>query len=124
MNEHVRQFDSVETAITQFKLGNFVLIMDDETRENEGDLIVSAHKITENQMTELINQTTGIICVPLEKSRAKKLNLALMCDKNTDNHNTAFTSSVDSAKCGTGVSSADRLLTCLLYTSPSPRDRS
>ena len=101
----------INLAIDQFKKGGFVLVLDDENRENEGDLIVAASKITETQMTELINQTTGIICVPLERSRAKKLNLPLMCLENTDTHKTAFTVSVDHISTGTGVSSQDRLKT-------------
>jgi 3,4-dihydroxy 2-butanone 4-phosphate synthase/GTP cyclohydrolase II len=101
----------INLAIDQFKKGGFVLVLDDENRENEGDLVVAASKITETQMTELINQTTGIICVPLERSRAKKLNLPLMCQENTDTHKTAFTVSVDYIETGTGVSSKDRLKT-------------
>ena len=101
----------IEHAVNEFKQGNFVLIMDDETRENEGDLVVAASKITETQMTEMIEQTTGIICCPMEKSTAKKLNLPLMCENNTDIHKTAFTISVDHIGTGTGVSSTDRLMT-------------
>jgi 3,4-dihydroxy 2-butanone 4-phosphate synthase / GTP cyclohydrolase II len=105
------KFETVEKAIEIFQKGGFVLVMDDEGRENEGDLIVAASKITEKQMTEMINMTTGIICTPMERSRAKKLNLSPMIENNTDLHQTAFTVSVDSKETGTGVSSRDRLLT-------------
>lgn len=104
-------FDSIENAIKVFKEGGMVLVMDDEGRENEGDLIVAASKISESQLTEMINMTTGIICVPMERHWAKRLNLPLMTVTNTDNHETAFTISVDSKMTGTGVSSKDRLLT-------------
>jgi 3,4-dihydroxy 2-butanone 4-phosphate synthase/GTP cyclohydrolase II len=105
------EFDSVEHAIEVFAKGGFVLVMDDEGRENEGDLIVSAKTMTESQMTEMINMTTGIICTPIEKSRAKQLNFPLMVENNTDTHQTAFTVSIDYKGTGTGVSSSDRLLT-------------
>ncbi|ARF09969.1 deoxycytidylate deaminase [Indivirus ILV1] len=110
-NNDIYAFDDVNYAISEFKRGNFVLVMDDENRENEGDLVIAASKITENQMIEMINHTTGIICVPIEKSRAKKLNLPLMCDNNTDINKTAFTVTVDYLTTGTGVSSKDRLAT-------------
>jgi 3,4-dihydroxy 2-butanone 4-phosphate synthase/GTP cyclohydrolase II len=110
-SKDVYSFDPIEKAIETFKKGGFVLVMDDESRENEGDLIVAASKITENQMTEMINHTTGIICVPIERERAKKLNLPLMCKDNTDKNHTAFTVSTDSINVGTGVSSKDRVMT-------------
>jgi diaminohydroxyphosphoribosylaminopyrimidine deaminase/5-amino-6-(5-phosphoribosylamino)uracil reductase len=120
----VYAFDSIERAIQAFKNGGMVLVMDDEDRENEGDLIVAASKMTEKQMTEMINMTTGIICVPLDKNRAKKLNLVPMTEKNTDNHQTAFTVSVDAKEAGTGVSSKDRLKTIhvLANENSSPND--
>jgi 3,4-dihydroxy 2-butanone 4-phosphate synthase/GTP cyclohydrolase II len=114
--EEVCSFSDINLAIREFAKGNFVLVMDNEDRENEGDLIVAASKMTESQMTEMINLTTGIICVPMERSLAKKLNLPLMIEKNTDNNNTAFTVTVDSVNCGTGVSSKDRLLTVKALT--------
>jgi len=110
-NNNEVKFDDVELAIESFKNGSMVLVMDDENRENEGDLIVAANLMTETQMTEMINMTTGIICTPMDISRAKKLNLELMCQNNTDKHQTAFTVSVDSIQTGTGVSSKDRLAT-------------
>lgn len=103
--------DSFESAINIFKKGGMVLVLDDENRENEGDLVVAASMMTESQMTEMINHTTGIICTPMESSRAKKLNIPLMCLENTDTNKTAFTVSVDFFETGTGVSSKDRLLT-------------
>ncbi len=117
-------FSDIDYAINQFKQGNFVLVMDDEKRENEGDLIVAASKITETQMTELINQCTGIICAPMELSRAKVLNLPLMCSSNTDIHKTAFTISVDYKTTGTGVCTTDRLATVrsLAHESTLPND--
>lgn len=104
-------FDNIYTAITAFKEGQFVIVMDDENRENEGDLVSWAGSLTESQLTQMINDTTGIICVPMEENRVKKLGLKPMVEKNTDPNGTAFTVSVDHISCTTGVSSADRLKT-------------
>jgi len=118
------EFDDIGIAVDHFANGGMVLVMDDESRENEGDLMVAASKITETQMTEIINHTTGIICVPMERSRAKRLNLPLMCLENTDTLKTAFTVTVDSFKTWTGVSSKDRLMTvkCLADEATNPTD--
>ena len=112
-------FSKVEDAIKSFSEGKFVIVMDDENRENEGDLIISAAKMTESQMTEMINRTTGIICVPLENERAQQLNIPIMCPENTDTHKTAFTVSVDHISTTTGVSAADRLATVKALTNES-----
>lgn len=114
VNNHTLEeikFDNVELAVEEFKNGGMVVVMDDENRENEGDIIVAANLMTESQMVEMINMTSGIICTPMEISHAKRLNLNLMCDINTDTNNTAFTVSVDSINTGTGVSAKDRLAT-------------
>src|SRR5581483_2475400 len=66
-------FTNIYSAIDAFKNGSFVIVMDDEGRENEGDLIVAATHITEDQMTQMINDTTGIICTPMTENRAKRL---------------------------------------------------
>lgn len=110
--------DPIERALHHFANGGMVVVVDDESRENEGDLIVAAAHMTETQMTEMLNQTTGIICVPMEANRAKKLNLPPMCSQNTDRHQTAFTVSVDALKTGTGVSSRDRLTTIKALADP------
>ena len=105
------KLDQIDLAIERFRQGSFVLVLDDESRENEGDLIVAANLMSKFQMIEMLNQTTGIICVPMEKEMALKLNLEPMTKHNTDRYSTSFTVSVDSNQCGTGVSAKDRLLT-------------
>jgi len=110
-DDNLYPFDDLKNAIRAFEKGEMVLVMDDEDRENEGDLIVAASKMTESQMTEMINHTSGIICVTMEESNAKRLNLPLMCSNNTDTFHTAFTVTVDSVETTTGVSSKDRLKT-------------
>lgn len=110
VNENV-QFSSVEYAVSAFSRGEFVLVVDDTDRENEGDLICAASLINESRMAQLINDTTGIICVPMESDLADKLSLPLMIEKNKDSYGTAFTVSVDYVDVGTGVSAKDRTKT-------------
>ncbi len=110
VNENV-QFSSVESAVSAFSRGEFVLVVDDTDRENEGDLICAAKLINESRMAQLINDTTGIICVPMESELANKLSLPLMIEKNKDSYGTAFTVSVDHVDVGTGVSAKDRTKT-------------
>lgn len=107
------EFDNIDAAITAFANGAMIIVMDDESRENEGDLVVAASKMTEYQMTEMINNTSGIICAPMDNIRAAKLNLSLVIAKNssTDKNQTPFASSVDHKNTSTGISSKDRLLT-------------
>lgn len=106
-------FDDLDAAIAEFKRGGMVIIVDDESRENEGDLVVAASRMTENQMTEMINNTSGIICAPMDKARAAKLNLSLLYlpGQNTDKNGTPFAATVDHKDTKTGISCKDRLLT-------------
>ncbi len=107
------KFDDVQSVIREFRNGGLVVVVDDKSRENEGDLIGAASLMTESQMAEMIDATSGIVCVPIEKSRAAKLNLSLAHPpgKNTDHHGTAYTERVDHKLTGTGISAADRLMT-------------
>jgi len=100
----------IKYAVNHFKSG-MVIVMDDVTRENEGDIIVHADVLTQEMLTFIKNNTTGIICVTLNEKRALELNLPLQVVNNQDPHNTAFTVTCDSINCTTGVSSSDRLLT-------------
>ena len=107
-------FDPVERAIDAVKRGEFVVVVDDEDRENEGDLIIAAEKMTPDKMAFMIRYTSGVICLPLEGERLDDLQLPLMVTgaENTEGQRTAFTVSVD-AKVGTttGISAADRAAT-------------
>lgn len=104
--------DRVETALGDFKKGKGVIVVDNENRENEGDIIFPAETITVNQMAMLVRECTGIVCVCIMEERANELDLPHMVAENTSAHNTAFTVSVD-ARHGTttGVSAADRVKT-------------
>jgi 3,4-dihydroxy 2-butanone 4-phosphate synthase / GTP cyclohydrolase II len=108
------KFSTIESAIADFKKGKCVIVMDDEDRENEGDLIYSAEKSTPELVNFLIKHTSGVICVPMEDERLNELELNMMTQNNTALHGTAFTVSVD-YKIGTttGISASDRNKTIL-----------
>jgi 3,4-dihydroxy 2-butanone 4-phosphate synthase / GTP cyclohydrolase II len=105
-------FTHIENAIAAIKRGDLVIVVDDADRENEGDLIMAAEKVTPESMGFMIRHTSGVICMPLEGSRLDDLQLPLMVANNTEGQRTAFTVSVD-AKHGTttGISAADRAAT-------------
>lgn len=102
----------VLAAIAAIREGRGVLLVDDENRENEGDLIFSAQKMTEKDMALMIRHCSGIVCLCITEEKAKKLNLPLMVEHNTSNYGTAFTISIEADKeITTGVSAADRMRT-------------
>ncbi|MCG9712777.1 3,4-dihydroxy-2-butanone-4-phosphate synthase [Shewanella insulae] len=102
----------VEAALTALRAGQGVLVVDDEDRENEGDLIYSAEHLTQAQMALLIRECSGIVCLCLTDERVKQLELPPMVEDNSSQYGTAFTVSIE-AKVGvtTGVSAADRVTT-------------
>jgi 3,4-dihydroxy 2-butanone 4-phosphate synthase/GTP cyclohydrolase II len=103
--------EAVQTAVAALAAGGMVVVVDDEDRENEGDLIVAAELITPEQMAFLVRHTTGIICAPMPASRAEELRLPQMVSHNSDAHGTAFTVTVDHVDTLTGVSAIDRATT-------------
>ena len=104
--------DTVEDILADLKAGRMVLIMDDEDRENEGDLIMAAELATPQAVAFMIRHTSGIICVPMEEDRLVRLDLPQMVASNSESHRTDFTVSVDvRAGTTTGVSSSDRAAT-------------
>ncbi len=104
--------ERVEAATDAFANGEFVLVVDDEDRENEGDLIVSAEKVTAQQIAFMVNNTSGLICLPVIGERLDELGLPLMVVENTDSHQTAFTVSIDyNVGTTTGISASDRAAT-------------
>jgi 3,4-dihydroxy 2-butanone 4-phosphate synthase/GTP cyclohydrolase II len=117
-------FDSVEQAIDAVRRGEFVVVVDDEDRENEGDLIIAAEKMTPDKMAFMIRYTSGVICLPMEGSRLDELQLPLMVsgNENTEGQRTAFTVSVD-AQHGTttGISAADRATTVKAMIHPATK---
>ena len=115
-------FETVERAIDAVKRGEFVVVVDDEDRENEGDLIIAAEKMTPDKMAFMIRYTSGVICLPMEGDRLDALQLPLMVSgaANTEGQRTAFTVSVD-ARNGTttGISAADRCTTVHALIDPA-----
>lgn len=105
-------FQRVENALHSLRQGDGVLLVDDEDRENEGDIIFSAEHLTERQMALLIRECSGIVCLCLDEAYTRKLGLPMMVEKNTSRNGTAFTVTIE-AKDGvsTGVSAHDRVKT-------------
>jgi 3,4-dihydroxy 2-butanone 4-phosphate synthase/GTP cyclohydrolase II len=103
-----RALKRVEIAINEIKKGRMVIMMDDEDRENEGDLVYAATFSTPEMVNFMAKEARGLICTPLTKAIAKKLHLLPMVTNNISNHETAFTVSIDSTSAETGISSAER----------------
>lgn len=102
----------VELALASLRAGNGVLLVDDEDRENEGDLIFSAEHLTQAQMAMLIRECSGIVCLCLTEEKISSLGLSPMVEVNNSQYGTAFTVSIEAAQgVTTGVSAADRLTT-------------
>jgi len=104
--------ERVQIAIEHLRQGGGILLVDDEDRENEGDLIFPAHTITAPQMAMLIRECSGIVCLCLDEARIQQLELPMMVEHNTSQNGTAFTITIE-ARHGvtTGVSAADRVTT-------------
>ena len=114
--------ERVQKAINMLQKGKGILLVDDEDRENEGDLIYSAEKISEKDMALMIRECSGIICLCLTPEKARTLDLRPMVEKNTSKNQTAFTISIE-AKEGvtTGVSAKDRVHTIKMAISPAAK---
>ena len=113
---------TINEAIDAIAQGRFVLVVDDEDRENEGDLIIAAEKVTPEKIAFMVRHTSGLICLPVIGERLDELRLPLMVMENTDSHKTAFTVSIDSNKgTSTGISAADRAATILAVVDPATR---
>jgi len=113
------EFSDVEEAVKRFQEGSFLVVMDDEDRENEGDLILSAKFATPEKLAFVIRHTSGIVCAPLTADLATKLFLHPMTQNNSDPNQTAFTVSIDHEGSSTGVSAADRSLTFRSLAEPN-----
>ena len=102
----------VKQAIKELHKGNFIVMVDDENRENEGDLVIAAEKITPSKINWILKHARGIMCVPVHGKRLEELGIDLMVEESTDKLQTPFTVTVDAKKeTTTGVSVSDRALT-------------
>ncbi|HUF53399.1 MAG TPA: bifunctional 3,4-dihydroxy-2-butanone-4-phosphate synthase/GTP cyclohydrolase II [Dehalococcoidia bacterium] len=112
-------FSTVDEAIDDFRQGKFVIVVDDDERENEGDLIIAAQHVDEEKIAFMLRHTTGIICVPMPGDLLDELRIPLMVGNNQAQYGTAFTVSVDARKgVTTGVSAADRARTIQVLADP------
>ena len=107
----MRKFDTVEQALEELKKGKIILVTDDEDRENEGDFICAAEFATTENLNFMATYGKGLICMPMSKEICERLKLPQMVADNTDNHETAFTVSIDYAGTTTGISAEERGMT-------------
>ena len=119
MPERSARLASIPEAVEAFRRGEIIVVVDDEDRENEGDLIMAAEFATEEKIAFFVRHTSGVICAPLTAERCDDLDLPLMVERNTESMRTAFTDTVDYLHgTSTGISAADRALTLRKLADP------
>ncbi len=109
----MKEFNTIEEALEDLRKGKIVLVTDDEDRENEGDFICSAEAATTENINFMAVHGKGLICMPMSEEYIRKLKLPQMVTNNTDNHETAFTVSIDHVSTTTGISAAERSITAM-----------
>lgn len=107
------QFNTIEEALEELRQGKIILVTDDPSRENEGDFICAAEFATTANINFMATYGKGLICMPMSEEYVQKLKFPQMVSQNTDNHETAFTVSVDHVSTSTGISAAERSITAL-----------
>lgn len=112
------KFNTIEEAIEDIKNGKMIVVVDDEDRENEGDLLMAAEMVTPGAINFMAKYGRGLICMPIVEERLRELNINPMVDKNTDPHETAFMVSVDAVETTTGISAYERSLTIKKFLDP------
>ncbi len=115
------QFNTIEEALGDFKKGKMIVVVDDEDRENEGDLVMAAEMATPETVNFMTRYGRGLVCVPLIGERIQQLDLPLMVTHNTDSHETAFTVSVDAEGTTTGISAFERAMTIKKLIDPEAK---
>src|SRR6188508_1993510 len=119
MTDRARPFAPIADAIAAIERGEIVVVVDDEDRENEGDLIMAAEFATPEKIAFFVRHTSGLICIPLTGDRLDELDIPLMVKDNTEAQRTAFTYSVDAMTgTSTGISAADRAATIQALIDP------
>jgi 3,4-dihydroxy 2-butanone 4-phosphate synthase/GTP cyclohydrolase II len=115
------KLDSIEEAIEDVRQGKVIIVVDDEDRENEGDMVCAAEKITPEIVNFMIKEARGLMCAPLTEERCAELGLEMMVGRNTAIHATPFTVSVDllGHGCTTGISASDRAKTIQALVDPA-----
>lgn len=118
----VTKINTIEECLEDFKNGNFLIVVDDEDRENEGDLIIAGEKITPDKVNFMLKHARGVLCAPITLSRCKELGLPAQVSNNTSMLGTPFTITVDKLEgCTTGVSSHDRAETIKWLANPNAK---
>ena len=107
------QFNTIEEALEELRAGRIIMATDDPDRENEGDFICAAQFATTDNINFMATHGKGLICMPMSETYVKKLRVPQMVSHNTDNHETAFTVSIDHVSTTTGISAAERSITAL-----------
>jgi len=115
------RFNTIEEAIEDVRRGKMLVVVDDEDRENEGDLIMAAEKVTPEAINFMVTHARGLVCMPITDELAQKLELNPMVVNNTDPHATAFTVSVDAVGTTTGISAYERAFTVQKIIDPATR---
>ncbi len=115
------KFNTIKEAIEDIRKGKMVVVVDDEDRENEGDLVIAAEKVTPSIVNFMAKYAGGLICLPIIRERLEELNVERMVVKNTDPNRTAFTVSIDAAECTTGISAQERALTIRKVLDPDAK---
>lgn len=123
MSDKIAKLNTIEEAIEDFRQGNFVIVVDDEDRENEGDFIVAAEKITPEKVNFMISNGRGELCAPISEDRCRQLEIEMQVSSNTSLHETPFTVTVDllGNGCTTGVSMYDRAMTIRALANPDTK---
>ena len=118
------QYSTIEEALDELRKGRIILVTDDPDRENEGDFICAAEFATTENINFMATHGKGLICMPMSEEYVEKLNIPQMVGRNTDNHETAFTISIDHVSTSTGISAAERSITALACVAEdaSPQD--
>lgn len=114
-------FSTIEEAIEDVKNGKIIVVVDDEDRENEGDMLMAADKVTPEAVNFMATHARGLICTPIAGERLDELAIGAMVANNTDNHETAFTVSIDSVETTTGISAHERALTIQRLLDPKTK---
>ena len=117
----MQQYNTIEQALEDLRQGKIILVTDDENRENEGDMICAARFATTENVNFMAKYAKGLICTPMSEEIAQRLGLDQMVKVNTDNHQTAFTVSIDHVKTTTGISAEERGFTCRACVDPASR---
>ncbi|OFI06295.1 riboflavin biosynthesis protein RibBA [Clostridium acetireducens DSM 10703] len=117
------KFNTVEEALEDIKQGKMVVVVDDENRENEGDLLMAAEKVTPEAINFMAKYGRGLICTPVNKKRLEEIGIGQMVQRNSDYFGTAFTVSVDAVGTTTGISAFDRALTIKKIIDPNAKEQ-